>query len=120
MTLLETYLTLISEDFSISDIEFAIEQNQLLSFYYKGDKTVNAGYRYAEIYALGVSKAGNKVIRAYQTRGVTDTFKPDWKLFRFDKMRDVEFVGNFYVARKGFNKNGDNSMARVDKIADIL
>lgn len=119
MTLLETYKQILAESVSIADLIEAIEYAQVIRFYYKGDKTIRAGFRSAEVYALGESKAGNKVLRAFQIRGVTDTVIPEWKLFRVDKMSKLEFVRSFKRARSGFNPKDDRTMIRVDKIVEL-
>ena len=119
MTLYETYKQILKEAVAISDIISAIENKGVIRFYYAGDETENKGERLGEIYALGESKAGNKVIRVYQLRGATDTVIPNWKLFRVDKMDNIEFVRNYYRPRPQFNSRGDNSMSRVDKIVEF-
>jgi len=73
-------LTLLLEAIGKPEIKSSIGNKQVVTIYYKGDKTINAGYRDIEVYALGISKAGNPVIRAWQRRGVTDTEMPGWKI----------------------------------------
>lgn len=71
----------------------AINNKDVVFIYYAGDETVNKGYRTIEPYVLGVSKAGNLVVRAWQQAGATDTGNaprrpndeiPGWRLFRLD------------------------------------
>jgi hypothetical protein len=118
-TLYETYKKVLNEAVALSEIIDAIDNTQVIRFYYEGDNTENKGWRSGEIYALGDSIAGNKVIRVYQLQGVTDSKTPQWKLFRVDSIRDIETVGSFNQARPLFNSQGDNSMATVYKIVNF-
>lgn len=116
MTLYETYLSILQEAVNVSDIINAIETKKVIRFYYEGDNTEHKGWRIGEIYVLGDSKAGNKVIRVYQLKGETDTVIPQWKLFLVDKIREIEEVRTFNRPRPNFNRSGDNSMVRVHNI----
>lgn len=125
MNLYSVFSELILEAVGKPKIAKAIDNHQVVTIYYKGDDTVNAGFRDIEVYTLGISKAGNPVIRAWQKRGVTDTEVPGWKIFRTDKITFWEFKDKFFnkpisSRKKGvpkFNPKGDKTMARVDKIA---
>ena len=126
MTLYNIFSELILEAVGKPRIAKSIDSHQLVRIYYKGDKTINAGFRTIEVYTLGVSKAGNPVIRAWQRRGVTDTEIPGWKIFRTDKilswapLKDEAFKRPISDRDKSvpkFNPSGDKTMARVDKIA---
>lgn len=122
MKLYETYKEILSEaNASISDIIKAIDERQLIDFFYEGDPKYNftAGRRSGEVYALGTSKGGNKVVRIFQMQGATNSINPKFKLFRLDKMRDIKFIRPYYRPRKGFNPNGDRAMASVDKVVDF-
>lgn len=115
--LLETYRQLLREFASISDVISAIDNHNVVKFFYEGDHTEARGERIGEIYALGESTAGNKVVRVFQLKGATDTVVPNWKLFRVDKMRDIEVLRTFSKPRPLFNVGGDNTMTRVFNIA---
>ena len=126
MTIYNIFSELILEAVGKPRIAKAIDSHQVVTIYYKGDETINAGFRDIEVYTLGISKAGNPVIRGFQLRGVTDTEVPGWKLFRVDKITYWKpKEGKFFKTpisnrRKGvpkFNPKGDKTMARVDKIA---
>ena len=119
MNLIETYKKILQEEVALSEIIDAIENTQVIRFYYEGDKTQNKGERVGEIYALGSSSAGNKVIRVFQLKGATDTVIPSWKLFRVDAIRNIEKVRQFYKPRPQFNAHGDNSMSAVYNIAEF-
>lgn len=68
--------------------------------------------------AYGVTKRGNKVIRAYQTGGDTTTVKPGWKFFRLDRilswynMRKSRFDMRMLV-NLGYNRDGDKLMVQL-------
>jgi predicted DNA-binding transcriptional regulator YafY len=69
---------------------------------------------------LGVSKAGNKVVRAWDNEGSSHTaYKgeqplPGWRLFRLDKILSLKPTGeNFTEMKPGYNINGDKSMVSV-------
>lgn len=125
MTLYNLYKDLILEAINRPDILSTLGNKQVVTIYYRGDKTIHAGYRDIEVYAIGLSKAGNPVIRSWQRRGVTDTITPGWKLFRIDKIsswkpKKGEFFRKPISDRKSgipkFNPSGDKSMIKVDKI----
>lgn len=126
MKLYNIFSEIILEAVGKPRIAKAIDNHQVITIYYKGDDTINAGFRDIEVYTLGISKAGNPVIRAWQRRGVTDTEVPGWKIFRTDKITSwIPKEGKFFSKpissrKKGvpkFNPNGDKTMAKVDKIA---
>lgn len=68
--------------------------------------------------AYGVTKKGNKVVRAYQTGGDTTTVKPGWKFFRLDRilswynMRKSRFDMRMLV-NLGYNRDGDKLMVQL-------
>jgi len=83
------------------------------------------GPRQIEIYAYGVTKAGNPVIRAFQQYG--DSKKriyKGWKFFRLDRITSWKNTGQTFEipssfgAYGAFNPNGDKTMAQVYKIID--
>ena len=125
MKLYNIFSEIILEAIGKPEILSSLGSKQVVTIYYAGDETINAGYRDIEVYALGISKRGNPVIRAWQKRGVTDTEIPAWKLFRVDKIKSWrpkkgEFFRKPISDRKRnvpkFNPKGDKSMMRVDKI----
>ncbi len=70
-----------------------IRGHDVVFIYYAGSETINKGYRTIEIYTIGLSKAGNVVIRAWQQAGSTDSGVapkrandeiPGWRMFRLD------------------------------------
>ena len=117
MGLYKTYIKLLVEQVTNSEIIEAIDNKEVVEFYYEGDETESRGARTVEIYAFGNSTKGNPVIRAYQTGGATDSSVPNWKLFDVRNIRNFKTVGNFEQPRQGFNLNGDAGMLNVYHIA---
>lgn len=86
---------------------------------YQGEE-YGKGFREIEPVCLGVSKAGNMVLRAWEIRGVSHSEKvegnpiPGWRLFRLDKILTYQPQGdNFTEMRPNYNPNGDKLMSRV-------
>jgi hypothetical protein len=92
MKLQETLKGLICEIASLDSVIDAIKQKQRVIIYYDGDEPGGRGLREIEPVCLGVSKAGNKVLRAWDNEGASHTgYKgeqplPGWRLFRLDKI----------------------------------
>lgn len=83
----------LNEFVSRNTVADAIQNRDVVFIYYAGDETINRGYRTIEPFVLGVSTAGNMVLRAWQQNGATDTGNapqrpndeiPGWRLFRLD------------------------------------
>lgn len=81
--------------------------------------------RYLESYVLGISKAGNPMVRAYQYAGDTNT-EIGWKTFRLDRIMDWEEmnerpfttpISDRVSGIPKYNKLGDRSMIRINKQA---
>jgi len=117
---------LILEVASRTEVERAITNHERVRIDYEGDETETAGERFIEPYVLGVSKAGNEILRAYQYAGVTDTEQPGWKTFRLDNIRDWDETGDFPFRNPisdriknvpKYNPNGDRSMITIYKQA---
>jgi len=118
---------LILEGASRSQVESAIEKRQRIRIYYKGEDDEVSGYRNIEPYVLGLSKADNPILRAWQVNGVTDTETPMWKTFRLDKITDWRPFPNFFFdtprdrpnnsSAPEYKENGDDSMTTIYKQA---
>lgn len=124
MKLLSSLKSLIVEASSIDDIKKSIEQKQVCSIYYEGDEPGGRGLREIEPVALGRSKSGNLVLRAWDKVGASHTgYKgeqplPSWRLFRVDKITMYKPTReNFTEPKPGYNFNGDKSMTQVITIA---
>ena len=88
--------------------------------YYDGDEPGGRGIRQIEPVCLGVSKAGNKILRAWDDEGASHTaYKgeqplPGWRIFRLDKILSIKPTGEVYNTPKpNYNFNGDKSMVSV-------
>ena len=120
MKLKDTLKGLICEIASIDSVIDAIKQRQKVIIYYDGDEPGGRGIREIEPVCLGVSKAGNKVLRAWDDEGASHTaYKgeqplPGWRLFRLDKILSIKPTGEVYnTPRPNYNFNGDKSMVSV-------
>lgn len=124
--LLNEHISLLTESVSINEINDAIDNHVriIINYRSKGEDIAN-GARVIEVYAYGLTKAGNPVIRSWQPYGDTTSRTPAWKFFRLDRItywkptRQV-FTEPASVNYKGygdFNPNGDGSMSVVYKIA---
>ena len=120
MKLQESLKGLICELASIDDVVDCIKNKKKCVIYYDGDEPGGRGLRDIEPVCLGVSKAGNKVLRAWDSEGASHTgYKgeqplPGWRLFRVDKILTYKpTLDTFNNARPGYNFNGDKSMTRV-------
>ena len=120
MKLQESLKGLICEIASMDSVMDAIKQKQKVVVYYDGDEPGGKGLREIEPVCLGVSKAGNKVVRAWDEEGASHTaYKgekplPGWRLFRLDKILSLKPTGeNFTEMKPNFNTSGDKSMNSV-------
>ena len=117
---------LLNEDVSISEVNDVIDRHKrvIINYHTKGEDK-NTGARVIEVYAYGLTKAGNPVIRCFQPYGDTTSRVPSWKFFRLDRIsawketnqtfdRPADF---FYKGLGDFNPNGDDTMSVVYKIA---
>lgn len=113
---------------SVSDVENAIENHNriIIDYNSKGDPS-NSGARVIEVYAYGLTKAGNPCIRAFQPYGNTTSRVPSWKFFRLDRIsawkptkQKFSHPADFYYKNLGdFNPNGDETMSVVYNIAQF-
>jgi predicted DNA-binding transcriptional regulator YafY len=124
MKLQETLKGLICEIASVDSVVNAIKNKQKVIIYYDGDEPGGRGLREIEPVCLGTSKAGNKVLRAWDEEGSSHTaYKgeqplPGWRLFRLDKLLSLKPSGeNFIEMKPNFNPNGDKSMTSIIIIA---
>jgi len=111
---------LICEIAAMDSIINAIKNKHKVIIYYDGDEPGGRGIREIEPVCLGVSKSGNKILRAWDMEGSSHTaYKgeqplPGWRLFRLDKILSHKPTGEVYSEPKpGYNFNGDRSMTSV-------
>lgn len=122
MKLLESLKRVIlREAVSRDSVTDAIRNKKVVTIYYAGDQTINKGYREVEMVAFGPHKdSGNVVVRAWQTRGSSDTpeNRPGWRLFRLDKINSISpTTETFDTPRPYFNPSDDKHMSQVFEIA---
>lgn len=117
---------LLSESVSVNSVNDAIDTHTrvIINYHSKGED-IATGARIIEVYAYGLTKAGNPVIRAFQPYGDTTTRVPAWKFFRLDRIsywkpsKQIfsEPASERYGGIGNFNPNGDETMSVVYKIA---
>jgi hypothetical protein len=98
----------------------AIKNRKKISFYYKGPTrpkkdSVKPGYRIkAEAVALGLSKKGNLVVRAFVKPPSTSKkgfAKTGWRTFMVSRMGSLQVSDDvFNEKRPGYDEGDDNSM----------
>ena len=117
---------ILNENVSMNDINDAIDNHKrvIINYHTKGEDNAT-GARVIEVYAYGLTKAGNPVIRAFEPYGDTTTRVPRWKFFRLDRIsywkptkqtfnRPASF---FHKGLGEFNPEDDLTMSTVYKIA---
>lgn len=111
----------LNEEVTPEEVSDVISNKVRVLITYDDEQYHKVGQRIIEPYVLGVSKAGNSVLRAYQYNGDTARGVPKWKLFRLDRIRSWEPTEqhfNVQPNRNGwnaedYNENGDRSMQNV-------
>lgn len=99
----------------------AIKNRKKITFYYSGPRkpkkdSVKAGYRVkAEVVALGLSKKGNLVMRAYVQPPSTSKkgfAKHGWRTFMLSRMSGTEITDEiFNEKRPGYKEGNDNGLS---------
>jgi len=126
MKLQSSLKSLILEIASIESVIDAIKNKRVMGTSYDGDEPGGKGQRLIEPVCVGVSKAGNRVVRAWEREGASHTATigsqplPGWRLFRLDKTFTFLPTSEvFDEMRPGFNPNGDKSMVSVEIVANF-
>lgn len=116
----DTIRDLICEIAHFDTVIDAIKNKNKCIIYYDGDEPGGKGIRQIEPVCLGVSKAGNKVLRAWDEEGAShrdylgEKPLPGWRMFRLDKILVFKPTDeNFTEMRPNFNSNGDKSMKSI-------
>ena len=99
----------------------AIKNRKKITFYYSGPRkpkkdSVKAGYRVkAEVVALGLSKKGNLVVRAYVQPPSTSKKgfdKHGWRTFMLSRMSGTQITDEiFNEKRPGYKEGNDNGLS---------
>jgi predicted DNA-binding transcriptional regulator YafY len=121
MKLYNTFKNLILEVASNEALINAIKNRDVIIIGYEGDEPGGTGLREIEPVAFGVSKRGNKVLRAWEREGASHRYVigtrklPDWRYFLVSKITSVQLTGEkFNTPRPNYNPNGDKSMVSVE------
>ena len=128
MQILEKVLNkiMLEESVSIADVNDALDNHKrvIINYHTKGEDKAT-GARVIEVYAYGLTKAGNPVIRSFEPYGDSTTRVPAWKFFRLDRISSWKETNQtfdrpasfFYKGLGEFNPNDDETMSVVYKIA---
>ena len=91
----------------LNTIISAINNKSVISFTYDGYSRV------VEPHAVGLSRAGNDVLRCFQTEGGHVKPHHDWDLCVLSKITNLSLTGtSFSCARTGYAR-GDKGMSRI-------
>jgi hypothetical protein len=104
----------------------AITNRNPITFYYSGPKepakdSVKPGVRIrAEVVAMGLSKGGNVIVRAYvQPPSVSKKgySKTNWRTFRTDRMSNLQILQNetFDITRPGYKEGAESDKGPMVK-----
>lgn len=130
----EILRSVLNEEVSQEDVISAIDNKQYVNIYYDDD--INAtddekfgrpvgnnpkGNRLIEPFALGVSKKGNLVLRAYQINPNTRRGTPKWKMMRLDRITSWKPMKKTFslppkdqgYSAEDYNEFGDRTMTKV-------
>ena len=85
----------------------AINGRNYISFTYSGLE------REAQPAAVGVSRAGNSVLRCYQIAGGHVTPGHEWDLCELSKITNLEVLGKTFFSNPPGYKRGDRHMTQI-------
>lgn len=88
-------------------IEEAIRNRRYLTFTYKGIA------RQVQPVAVGVSRAGNEILRCFQTKGAHNTDGHDWDLCTLSKISGLSVTGEKFETPPPDYKRGDKGMVKI-------
>ncbi len=84
-----------------------INSRQYLAFTYGGIQRV------VQPVAVGSSRAGNDVLRCYQTQGGHNTAGHDWDLCKLSEIFDLRITGDTFASNPPGYKKGDKGMVEI-------
>ena len=139
---IKTFRNLLTEGVSETDIAKYINNHEVVFIYYDGDEKTQKGKRSIRPFVLGTSKAGFKVLRAWQDNGASwhfanrktrepsekhdfwndeDGTKPGWRMFRVDKISKIYPTGvkfhdenGLVKIPAGYHEGGDDDMTSIE------
>jgi len=86
----------------------AIQNKSVLKFTYDGYS------RSVEPHAVGLSTAGNEVVRCYQTvEESSESQIPGWRLMMLSHIRDLIVTSDHFASPRSGYKQGDKDMAEI-------
>lgn len=120
------------ESFNIDLMTQAILQGREVGILYKGDDMKAPSGKYRIIYpvAMGISMAGNRVVRAIHKTGQSESAakgtgvrsaeaKNVWRLFKVDNIKGMWFTGNFFRGPLNKYNPNDRGMSTVEVSTDL-
>jgi predicted DNA-binding transcriptional regulator YafY len=119
---------ILTESVSEDKVKAAIDGKYNVNILYRDYEDAPPSKRYIQVYQYGLTKAGNRAIRAYQIFGASKRNNPnDWKIFRLDriegwfptKVKWSKPVSDLDGSIATYNKDGDNSFSQVLYKANI-
>ena len=126
---------ILTEEVNVNQVTQALSNHNYVMVNYEGEgeSGLHKGKRIIQLYAYGLTKAGNPCIRAYQTGGDTFRGEPKWKLFRLDRIlswqtmpqtfieppREQGWKGDNFILPPEYNENGDRSMSVIYQLASF-
>ena len=86
----------------------AISSRKVIRFYYNG------GSRTVEPFCYGVGKTANELLRAYQTRGYSESgISIGWKLFQVSKISSLGIVDTHFARNRPKYNPNDSAMTNI-------
>jgi len=147
---IKQFRNLLTESVSDTTISDSINNHEYIYIYYEGDPETGGiarGARTVRPYVLGVSTAGNKVVRCWQDKGKSFSLSPQsprrrkdheyhidldgkekagWRLFRLDRISSLYPTGKRFVDENGkviipplYNENDKQMVSIITSIKVI-
>ncbi|WP_288437221.1 hypothetical protein [uncultured Chryseobacterium sp.] len=84
----------------------AVENQNVIEFYYEGK------LRVVEPHCYGETTAGNEGLRAYQIDGYSSSGKTGWKMYDLGKADYIDVTEDTFDVRNDY-KRGDKGMSKI-------
>jgi predicted DNA-binding transcriptional regulator YafY len=109
----------------MNTIRRAIRQKKRITAHYTPIREGAIGERTLEPHALGYSRKGHLLLRAWVNAGVSrsyplvnstnrpNQFKKRWRLFRVDNLSNINLTPELFTTRPHYNEEGDKAMERI-------